>query len=285
MKESFEEDQPTQARPSSEEEWRGFRFTAYSLHWGEVGNLPLTQKRGVYGQEEEIQTTLGEIYKTVIKWPQPEVQSYYQFLEITNDTELLRVAGLPFHRDMLMAWIELWNHKIHPFAADWFWYDRDSTSYDNAYQVPYKFFVVYEGKIARERLSFSGGVKSGFDPSIFSLKEIPEPFWLSSSARRDAEIRFWYRKFYTETREGQFMVLRDDQPEIYESQYHRGPSAVATLPPRPDNFENVLELSPQTASSENNLKPLLRKIHILLWVLVALGGLILIRLWTMGPQQ
>ena len=40
--------------------------------------------------------------------------------------------------------------------------------------------------------------------------------WRNDSHWREAWARFWYRKFYTETRTGQLMVLRPDEPTLYQ---------------------------------------------------------------------
>ncbi len=37
-------------------------------------------------------------------------------------------------------------------------------------------------------------------------------FWSRSESWREANERFWYRKFYQEMRTGQLMVLRPDEP-------------------------------------------------------------------------
>jgi hypothetical protein len=80
-------------------------------------------------------------------------------------------------------------------------------------------------------------------------------------AWKDARTRFWYRKFYTETRSGQLMVLRSDQPAIFDSQYHRGISTADLLSQNVPIFLRMLS-----------------KIHVLLWVLIVLAALILMRL-------
>jgi hypothetical protein len=102
----------------------------------------------------------------------------------------------------------------------------------------------------------------GFDPSIFRVADSFKSTWRNDAAWEDARIRFWYRKFYSETRRGQLMVLRDDASALYENQYHRGAVTTDILS---RNFPIFLEL--------------LSKIHVLLWVLIVLGGLILIRPW------
>ncbi len=116
---------PTPARPRSEKEWNGFRFTACSLDSEKVLNLPPTRKRAADGKAEEIQTTLGEIYKSLANC-HTEIESWPgQGIIITTDTEKLVVAGLQFNCDVLKKLLELRSDGVNPFTADWFWYDRD----------------------------------------------------------------------------------------------------------------------------------------------------------------
>jgi hypothetical protein len=78
----------------------------------------------------------------------------------------------------------------------------------------YTFFVVYNDRIVRERMSLFDSHDSGFNPSIFAYDDRHD-VWENDTAWRDASDRFWYRRFYQETRTGQLMVLRSDAPELY----------------------------------------------------------------------
>jgi len=73
----------------------------------------------------------------------------------------------------------------------------------------------------------------------------------------EADTRFWYRTFYTETRTGQIMVLRRDNPKLFD-------------------YESPRKVPDSTSLLENALS-LLKKIHTLLWILIVLGCLMLIR--------
>ncbi len=256
---------PTPTQPRSEKEWDGFRFTAYSLVIEKVWSLPLTRKRAADGEAEEIRTTVGDIYKSLANCHTEIELLEGQGIIITTETEKLFVAGLSFHRDVLTTLIELRSDGVDPFTADWFWYDRDSVRDEP--QRSYSFFVVHNDRIVREEVSFSdydsyNYARFGFDPSIFLARDTSDSIWSNDTAWEDARIRFWYRKFYTETRRGQLMVLRDDEPALYDAQYYRGTTTTDLLSQSMPVFLNVL-----------------RKIHILLWVLIVLGGLILMRLW------
>jgi hypothetical protein len=223
--------------------WGGFRFTAYWLDMGKILALPLTQRRQVDGKTEEIPTTLGEIYKSLAD-RRVAVEDVLE-IEITTDTEELIFAGPPFTREMLCKLLELRNDGANPFSTHWFWYDWD---WNTSVQESYSFFVVCEDRIVKECVSFSDSTGNGFDPSLFRAQDDSVPSgWSSETAWTKANTRFWYRKFYAETRTGQMMVLR--KPELSERW------------------------------NLNTTERLLRKIYVLLWVLIALLGLALIRLW------
>jgi hypothetical protein len=107
----------------------------------------------------------------------------------------------------------------------------------------------------RERVSFSN--YSGLDPSVFQTLDDGAPSWTNSKGWREAYTRFWYRKFYTETRTGQMMTLRSDEPKLYDYQPKR--------PETPDFLSQKVKL--------------LRDIRTALVILAVIGALILIHMW------
>src|SRR5262249_4607889 len=78
----------------------------------------------------------------------------------------------------------------------------------------YFFFVVAKNKIVRERIGFSDHHDSGFDPSIFETQDHKNMMWHNAADWHEAETRYWYRKFYTETHTGQLMALQPD-PQLF----------------------------------------------------------------------
>jgi hypothetical protein len=121
--------------------------------------------------------------------------------------------GPPFNLDMLRELLSLKNEGVEPFRCRWFWYDYDSCREDP--QSRYDFFVVCDDKIVRENASFADYTDSGFDPSVLEGADESDSVWFNDSHWCEARTRFWYRKFYTETRTGQLMVLRPDEPILY----------------------------------------------------------------------
>jgi hypothetical protein len=220
-------------------ERNGFHFTAYSLLSKKVWDLPLTEKRTVDGKPEKVPTTVGAVYESLPK----------------GQVEIHAFDGPSFNREILRELLNFGKDGIDPFWTWWFWYDIDQCMEEP--NDIYSFFVVYGEQIVREQVQFSDNPRSGFDPSVFDARDDREPLYSNQTARYEADTRFWYRKFYTETRTGQVMVLRHDHPRLYDYEKHRS--------------------APDSASILENAINLLKKMHMLMWVLIALVCLMLIR--------
>ena len=238
-------------------EWDGFQFMAYSLDASKVAALPLTQRRNVDGKVEELSTTVGDIYGNLVDQPFEVEPFAILAIKIKTSKEKLTFSGPAFNLNILAELLSLRKDGADPFTAQWFWYDRDSCRDDP--QDLYSFFVVCNDKIVRERVSFSDYHGNGFDPSLFDPGSDIGSIWFSDTGWREASVRFWYRKFYTETRMGQLMILRDDEPELYDYQSRPGADMRVLL--------------------SQNIVTVLKRIHILLWVLIALAVANLMRLW------
>jgi hypothetical protein len=236
-------------------EWEGFRPTAYTLDAQRVWNLPLTRvKRTSSGEKEAAPVTLGEVLDSLAGQQIGEINPLAQTRVITDTGEVV-FDGAPFNCKMLEVLFELRRDGANGFEADWFWYDSDSVTDDP--HESYSFFVVDNDRIVKERISFSDYHGSEFDPSLFKVDNESCPIWSGDEGRREGSIRFWYRKFYRETRAGQLMVLRSDEPELYHYPEGRW---------RPDLALGFLQ-------------DRLSKIYSLLWILVLLALLALILLW------
>jgi hypothetical protein len=140
---------------------------------------------------------------------------------------------------MLTELLTLRNEGAGPLGPLWFWYDSNGNKETGS--EGHSFFVVYDNKIVREEVHFVDYLGTGFDPSLFEADSSPRGSW------ERARIQFWYRKFYSETRLGQLMVLR--KPELSDR----------------------WNVDPPTR--------LLRKIQVQLWILIALVSVILIRFY------
>lgn len=122
----------------------------------------------------------------------------------------------------------------------------------------HRFFVVRDGRIVCLRVVFNGDPATGFVTGVFKADADEKSRFPSEPHWNEASVKWWYRKFYSETRTGQIIALREDKPELYDYRVYDG-AAVGERP------------------SANILK-YLRRIHVLLWVIVALVTVLLVRL-------
>lgn len=107
----------------------------------------------------------------------------------------------------------LLKDRINAFETRWFFYDEDACAQDpiNSYQ----FCAVHRDQIIREEVRFFDSSDSGFDPTVFDSGEGIQPIWFNHARWDLAWTAFWYRRFYKETRPGQLMVLRPDNPVLH----------------------------------------------------------------------
>jgi hypothetical protein len=236
------------------EGWDGFRLTSYSLDSQKTLGLQLKEKRSIDGNQEEVATTVGEVYRRLLD-QFTQIIDNGTSIEVTTDTEKLSFRGASFSCSMLTELLRIRKDGFDPFFAEWFFYADDS-SREGPHEL-YGFFVVYIDKIIRERVFFSDYDGSGFDPSIFQADDNSPRAWVNDGATREARTHFWFQKFYSETQTGQIMALRQDKPRLYGRESN-------PVPP------------PQVSG---NMLKFLDKIHGLLWVLIVLVALVLIRLW------
>jgi len=237
--------QQTYSKPNKE--WEGFRPVAYNLH--KVWDLPLTQLSNEGDQKQEEATTVGRLLTSLREQKIQNIESSVK-TEITTAAGIVEIRGLSFNRAVAELLLDLQKDGINYFDAQLLWYDKDHVTDD--LMASYNFFVVHGNAIVREQVSFCDYSDSGFDPSVFEADEDSRPIWRNHPEWDAARVRYWYRKFYKETRTGQLMVLRPDGPELFyypEGRWtqHGGVAALGEL---------------------------LTRIRILLWIVIALLGLI-----------
>jgi hypothetical protein len=133
-------------------------------------------------------------------------------LAITTGSDGIVVSSVHFNCDLLRAMLDLQSIGADPFDTEWFWYDTDHLL--DSPLDSYSFFVTHGEAIVRERVRFSDAHDYGFDPDVFDGADRSE-MWTGDKGWRDAHVRFWYRKFYRETRIGELMVLRSDGPPLF----------------------------------------------------------------------
>lgn len=232
--------QQTYSKPNKE--WEGFRPVAYSLH--KAWELPLMQLSGEGDQKQEEATTVGKLLVSLGEQGIQKIESSVT-TEITTAAGIVVLNGPSFNRRVAEVLLGLQKDAINYFETQWFWYDKDHVTDD--LMACYVFFVVHRDAIVREQVSFTDYSDSGFDPSVFESNEDSRPIWSNDPEWQEASVRYWYKKFYAETRTGQLMVLRPDEPVLYH--YER----------------------PQTRNIERELQFVtLLKTYRLLWVVLPL---------------
>ena len=197
-------------------DWEGFRFAAYSLDSKKVCDLPLSRKSLKDGKTEQIPTTVGDAHASIVERHFEVNPDSVLGVQVTADNERLEFGGPSFNCQILREVLQLRKDGVNPFSARWFWYDSDSCTEDPIEH--YAFFVVHDDKIVCEQVTFSDHHENGFDPDIFKTDEETDFIWSNDLNWSEAWTRYWYRKFYNETRTGQLMVLRPDEPPLYHYQ-------------------------------------------------------------------
>jgi hypothetical protein len=129
-------------------------------------------------------------------------------VKVSGESDRPYISGLVFVINILRELVALAADGINPSMASWFYYGHDwSRDADELFL----FFVVHNGKIVRDSFSFMH-----CDPRVLvKSKADIEPIWHAEPHERQAWETYWYRKFYTETLTGQLMVLRPDEPILY----------------------------------------------------------------------
>ena len=136
--------------------------------------------------------------------------------KVTTRAGTVVLGGLSFNLQVAAILLDLQKDGINYYFSQWFWFDSDS--YREDFHSVYSFFVVSDDRIVRETVSLSDYHQNGFDPTILEAEDKSNSIWSNDADWREARTRYWYSKFYTETRTGQLMVLRPDEPILYHYQ-------------------------------------------------------------------
>lgn len=230
-------------------EWAGFEPVAYWFETGKIWALPLTR---VYDDAKADEpTSIGSIIE-LLRDKRLKRESFEpgilvnEFVAIDGSLKIA-VKGPSFNLDLLRIILELHAEGIGALEAVFYYFDHDSCRQEP--HEMYFFFVVAKNKIIRDRIGFSDYHNSDFDPAIFETHNYRDGIWGNEAHWDEAQARYWYRKFYTDTRTGQLMVLRPDNPQVFL--YERaGADAIGAI---------------------RVLQPLLSQIKLVLWVLVAIS--------------
>lgn len=193
---------------------------AYYLDLEAVAAFPLKDN----GQP----STFADVYRKLTGVKILKVPDGFSLYEDTFETDAGEItvsaesgqgysSGQAFLLSVLRNLIDLHKDGIYPHGARWFYYGHDwSCDGDEIFL----FFLVHDGKIVRERFSFMH-----CDPRVLTKYKVDDkPIWRSEPYENEAWETYCYRKFYMETLAGQLMVLRPDEPILYN--YNRAASDV-----------------------------------------------------------
>ena len=197
---------------------QGFEASRYSLNLKTVLELPLRRlKEGEsagFDSEAGIATTIGEVLREIGDVAKIDVEDGVFGFEINARGKKISVSGPSFCREILQFILRLMAKSQGLGECSLFWFDSDSVM-DDPHEC-HRFFVVCKDAIIEEGLTFAESSSSGFTSGAFVKAFEPDGNpWRDYANWRDAEIRYWYRRFYRETVTGQLMVLRPDLPELF----------------------------------------------------------------------
>jgi hypothetical protein len=188
------------------EKWSGFQPVGYSLAHIAL-KLPLSKSD--VDDTQLLPTTIGDVYGELADKKLTDACLFGWGLDsklVTTDGIKLLIKGQVFNRCLLEMMLKFRQDGINPFELVLYYYDRAYCIDDP--NESFSFFAVHKQKIVQERLTFFDHYDSGFDPSVFKSSDDSGP-WSDQAEWGEAEAKFWYRKFYSETVVGQLMTLRN----------------------------------------------------------------------------
>lgn len=187
--------------------WDGFEPYSYSLDFGKIEKLSLTDSKT--GKQITIGQILAAFQDETVKVDDRTLE-----LSLKSTTKELVLKGPTFYLELLKIFYRLKDQNLSPFDVSWFYYDSDSAMTEP--QTRYSFFWVAQNRIVEEEVCLFDSLQSGFDPRVLATSAHDKPFFhFDEKAWERASDKYWYRKFYEETRMGQLMLLRPDDPELF----------------------------------------------------------------------
>jgi hypothetical protein len=210
-----------------------FQPTGYQIDWKRVMSAPVQE---ITEGRSRRDTTVGEILKEILPHrfvpikegalPERQPCSVHDHfgggMTLKTPTRSIHLdtlgdgnaASAQFIETLIELDCAVGDDVLRP---TFFFYDSDDVRGD--VHDSFSFFVVNNGRIVSERVTFSRYRGNGFTADFF--KECYDDsggIWRSDRFVLAAQVRWWYRKFYEETEAGQLTTLRDDA-----SLYHHVP--------------------------------------------------------------
>jgi hypothetical protein len=174
----------------------------YSIHWDNLKNIPLK----LNGEPSTLDAVYVKFVNSKIK-DEPDEHSGLRHKRYVTDQGDLDIEAEWTVLSTINTLAGLFKGGINPINVVWFYFDHDwSRDADECYV----FFAVHDEKIVLESCHFMSS-----EPLILTQDKDDDPIWHSHPYFDEAQTRYWYRKFYSETKNGSLMVLRPDEPTLY----------------------------------------------------------------------
>ena len=254
-----------------EKPWTGFQPGRYFFNLGTIIDLPLRRlKKGESGIDSDagtattIRRVLGEIgeAKDIL------IEGTFGGLSIQIGKKEILLGGPNFSLEIMGLICNLLRESRTLDRCALYWYDSDWVKTDP--HESYHFFIVYENSIIDESRRFSRHSNSGFVPNAFQLVSEDDNPWNHAGDWREAENRYWYRKFYRETMTGQLMVLRPDEPQLFY--YPEGRQGMSTN--EREFSEDIPSNVPVGTDKLIELESISRRLQVIIWLLVGIIALL-----------
>lgn len=224
--------------------WNAFEPIGHRLNWRQIFTIPAVV---IYdgNRDEPVTTTVGRVLNEILpgrfnlpdepkgtEAPVPESKEFMGSVEVTApDGRTIRVENVfggdvkskRFAAELVDGILTLFRITENVGDCLFFFYEHDHWYHDTTWGERFIFFVVHEDRIVLEAFELSSLCDDFFDPTIL------KPMFEKEDWARDAEDeagdaeddeemtpgqktaqRWWYRRFYTETRTGQMRVFWGD---------------------------------------------------------------------------
>jgi hypothetical protein len=239
--------------------WNKFEAIGYRLDWKQVFSIPAVVIYDE-NREEPVVTTVGKVLNEILpgrfnvpgepegtKAPVPNSKEFMGSVEVkapdgrTIEVETIRggdVDSKRFAAELVEGILKLFRITENVSDCVLFFYECDHGYHDTTWWENYNFFVVHEDKIVLETFKLSSLCDDFFDPAVLKsmyekeewqkgldddeegAEEDPEDDGELTPGQKTAQ-RWWYRRFYTETRTGQMRVFWNDILYNYMPPEHR----------------------------------------------------------------
>jgi hypothetical protein len=180
------------------------RFTpgAYYIHWDNLKGIPVK----LNGEPSTLDAVYTKLAHSKVK-DDPDERGSFRYKKYITDKGDLEIEGEWTVLSTIDTLVGLFKRDINPVNVRWFYFDHDWSQDADECHV---FFAVHQEKVVLESCHFMSE-----EPLILVQEEDKEPIWHTHPFFDEALTRYWYRKFYSETKTGSLMVLRPDEPTLF----------------------------------------------------------------------